>query len=98
MEHKSYLIGGSLLVVVLVICLNWYTGLNSYKLEEDITDREYYTYEEALGLDLKDKISPDRDYYKQYRFIIVNSKTKIPLVFKKDTIFRKSAYYSREKL
>jgi hypothetical protein len=97
MEHKSYLIGGTLLVVAFVLCLNWYTGLDSYILEEDITDKEYFTYQEALNLGLVGTISPDRDYYKKYRYIVTNKKTMIPLVFKKDTIFRKESYHSTEK-
>lgn len=99
MEHKSHLVLFTLLIGVIVISINWYTGLNSYYLEEDFTNETVYSYSEALevGKETGMDINPNRKYLKKERLIINHTKSLVPMVFNKDTIFREVGYFSRSK-
>lgn len=96
MEHKSYLVGFTLVITLMVICANWYTGLESYVHEEQFIKEEDMTYKEARELNLK--VDFNHEYFSQRELVLSSRKTYIPFVFETDTLHDSGVgYYQRKK-
>lgn len=93
-KRRTKIIFNHVIIFLLILIISWYIFLFN-KIEYKVTKDKPISYSEAIALFKKENVELDRKYYYKQTLLINRSRSKIPLIYIRDTIMKSNKeYYS----